>query len=40
MRTSLRLAGIRLDRPAGEPLELAALWRKQPALVAWVRHFG
>jgi hypothetical protein len=40
MKTSARLAGIRLARPDGEPLSLAALWREQPAVVAWVRHFG
>jgi hypothetical protein len=40
MRTSLRLAGIQLDRPEGEPLALSALWRERPAVIAWVRHFG
>ena len=40
MRTSLRLAGIRLEQPGGEPLDLAALWRERPAVIAWVRHFG
>lgn len=40
MRTSARLAGIRLERPDGEALELAALWRERAVVIAWVRHFG
>jgi hypothetical protein len=40
MRTSLRLAGIQLERPEGEPQTLAALWRERPVVIAWVRHFG
>ena len=40
MKTASRLAGIRLEQPAGDPLELQALWRERPAVIAWVRHFG
>lgn len=40
MKIALRLAGIRLAQPAGEPIDLASLWREKPVVIAWVRHFG
>ncbi len=40
MKASTRLASITLDSEEGAPLSLAALWREQPAVIAWVRHFG
>lgn len=40
MKTARRLAGIRLEQPDGKPVELSALWRESPVVIAWVRHFG
>lgn len=34
------LSGLTLEGPSGEPMPLAALWREQPVVLAWIRHFG
>jgi len=40
MRLASRLAGIELADWQGERQSLASYWRKQPVVLAFIRHFG
>jgi hypothetical protein len=40
MRTSTRIAGIELCDWRGERVALAELWREQPVVLVFIRHFG
>ena len=40
MNVASKLARIQVSDPEGKPLELGTLWRDQPVVLAFVRHFG
>lgn len=40
MRTSTKLAGIELADWQGESVPLAELWKTQPVVLVFIRHFG
>jgi len=37
---SEKLAGIVLPDPEGQPVRLGSLWADQPAVIAFLRHYG
>jgi hypothetical protein len=40
MRASAELAGAAVVDTDGKSRPLGELWRTEPALILWVRHFG
>ncbi len=40
MKLDRNLSGLILERPTGEPVSLADLWRERPVVLVWIRHFG
>ena len=40
MRLATRLSGIELSDWMGAPLRLGSLWRDQPIVLVFIRHFG
>ena len=40
MRIATRLAGIELSNGQGERVELGTLWKEQPVVLVFIRHFG
>jgi hypothetical protein len=40
VRIATRLAGIELEDPDGARQRLGDLWRKQPIVLVFIRHFG
>ena len=40
MKLSTRLSGIELQDPDGVATELGSLWRDQPVVLVFIRHFG
>jgi len=40
MKLGRALSGLILERPTGEPVPLADLWRGRPVVLVWIRHFG
>ena len=40
MRTATKLAGIELPDENGRPVPFASLWRDQPVVLVFIRHFG
>ncbi len=40
MRIATKLAGIELFDAKGKSHVLGALWREQPVVLAFIRHFG
>jgi hypothetical protein len=40
MNTVTKLAGIELQDWQGRPVRLASLWREQPVVLVFIRHFG
>ena len=39
-KTTGPLADLEVLDPRGEGVKLADVWREQPAVIAFVRHFG
>jgi hypothetical protein len=40
MRTVTRLSGLELSDWRGERVRLAELWKTQPVVLVFIRHFG
>ncbi len=40
MKLGRNLSELILERPTGEPVPLADLWRERPVVLVWIRHFG
>jgi hypothetical protein len=40
MRISTRLSAIELSDWRGERVQLGDLWREQPVVLVFIRHFG
>ena len=40
MRTTTRLSGIELKNWRGEDVRLDELWKEQPVVLVFIRHFG
>ncbi len=40
MRLTTRLAAIQLADWEGNPVRLGTLWRTQPVVLVFIRHFG
>lgn len=40
MKIGRDLGGLILERPTGEAVPLAELWRERPVVLVWIRHFG
>lgn len=40
MRMATKLSGIELSDWRGEKVLLADLWKKQPIVLVFIRHFG
>jgi hypothetical protein len=40
MRLATRLAPLELQDPDGNNVRLADLWREQPIVLVFIRHFG
>ena len=39
-RHTTRLGALTLDDWNGRPVELSSLWREQPVVLVFIRHFG
>jgi len=40
VRVATKLAGIELPDWQGESVRLGSLWREQPVVLVFIRHFG
>ena len=40
MRLATKLSGIELDDWTGTPVHLGSLWKDQPIVLVFIRHFG
>ncbi|MDH3687448.1 MAG: hypothetical protein OEP95_14545 [Myxococcales bacterium] len=40
MRTPQKISGIELSDWQGETVRLGALWKTQPVVLVFIRHFG
>jgi hypothetical protein len=40
MRTATKISGIELSDWQGKSVRLAELWKEQPIVLVFIRHFG